>query len=195
MLTFLTNHDSSEAREFAAGFTDPQAAWDTCERGDWMLWVAGKLSGNRESAARQKLVRVATECARLAPPIQGSVVLETDRVRSLDLCERWARGDEGVSLEDVRAARRIVPFGGSADTAVVDVAFAVYADASGVIDRDTYGIASADNAAGAAAYRAAVSYAGHVSGYPVVHPDDANLKMVLKEAADIVRWHYPTVPA
>jgi len=33
-----------EAIRWASDFDNAQAAWDACERGDWMLWLLGKLS-------------------------------------------------------------------------------------------------------------------------------------------------------
>lgn len=45
---------------------DAATAWATCERGDWMLWLLGRLSGEPESDARKKLVYTAMQCARLA---------------------------------------------------------------------------------------------------------------------------------
>ena len=50
-------------------FCTLQAAWDACERGDWMLWWAGKKSGEPKSDARKKLVLAACECAREVLPI------------------------------------------------------------------------------------------------------------------------------
>ena len=58
----------SEAREWAESYPDTaegrQRAWAECPRGDWMLWIAGKLSGPVGSPARRLLVRGAVACAR-----------------------------------------------------------------------------------------------------------------------------------
>lgn len=60
----------SDAVSFADGFQSLQAAWDACERGDWMLWLAGKRAGARArgSEKRKQLVLAACACARLALP-------------------------------------------------------------------------------------------------------------------------------
>ena len=43
-------------------------AWQSCERGDWMLWLVGRMTESEPwSEERKPLVRVACACARLAP--------------------------------------------------------------------------------------------------------------------------------
>lgn len=41
-----------EAADWAEHQTSPTAAWRSCERGDWMLWLLGSLNGEPESQAR-----------------------------------------------------------------------------------------------------------------------------------------------
>ena len=43
----------SEAIEYVAQFKSLDEAWQKCERGDWMLWYVGKLSGRPESKSRK----------------------------------------------------------------------------------------------------------------------------------------------
>jgi hypothetical protein len=91
-----------DAIMFARKYEDPQRGWDECERGDWMLWLCGRLSGKPGSDARKKLVLCACECARLS---LKHVRAGEDRPRvAIETAERWARGDESVSLADVRKA-------------------------------------------------------------------------------------------
>src|SRR5574338_605383 len=58
-----------DAAIWAKGYTSPAKAWQECKRGDWMLWLLGKLSGKPREAKRKKLVLCCCECARLALPI------------------------------------------------------------------------------------------------------------------------------
>ena len=51
------------AIEWAAKYKTPQAAWKACKRGDWMLWLCGKVAGPPDSETRRRLVLVAAECA------------------------------------------------------------------------------------------------------------------------------------
>ena len=76
-----------------------EVAWAACPRGDWMLWLADRLSGEPGSDARRKLVLAACKCARLASP---RIPPGEDRLRvAIETAERWARGEEGVTLGDV----------------------------------------------------------------------------------------------
>ena len=80
----------------------PQAAWRACERGDWMLWLLGKLSGEPGSDARRKLVLAACACARLSLEY---VPKGEDRPRkTIETAEAWAKYRRGVTLDDVRKA-------------------------------------------------------------------------------------------
>lgn len=93
-------------------------AWHDCERGDWMLWLCEKLSGEPGSDGRRKLVLCVCECARLAlPSARGDVA----RV-AIETAERWARGEARVELEDVRRAARA-----AAAAAAYAAAYAAYA--------------------------------------------------------------------
>ena len=100
-----------EAIEWAKSHPDPADAWAACERGDWMLWIWGRLRGGEPmSDARRPIVLAVCECARLAlryvPDDEG-------RPReAIELAERWARGGD-VSCQELRKA-----------------AYAAYADAA-----------------------------------------------------------------
>ena len=82
-----------EAIEYTKQFDSPQAAWDACERGDWMLWVIGKFVGK----SRKKLVRVTCKCARLTwkwMPKEGKSAIRT--------AEKWTKGE--TTIKEVRTA-------------------------------------------------------------------------------------------
>lgn len=92
----------SEAIEWAATQPSLTAAWQACERGEWMLWLAGRLTGPPRSASRKRLVLAACACARLVLP---HVTPGDDRPRcAIEVAERWARGERGVTLDDVHSA-------------------------------------------------------------------------------------------
>ncbi len=93
-----------EAVEWAKSYESPDDAWAKCKRGDWMLWVAGRLSEDANSASRKKLVLAACKCARLALPYVRPG--ETRPRAAIDLTERWANGDQSVTLEMVGGAAR-----------------------------------------------------------------------------------------
>jgi len=150
---------------WATSQPDEQTAWDNCERGDWMLWLLGKLSKGPRSKSRKKLVLTACECARLA---LEHVPKSEDRPRiAIETAEAWARGE--ATLQEVRDAAYA-----AADAAAAYAAYAAYAAA----DADAYAAAYA--AADAAADDAADAYAAR--------------KKTLKQCAEIVRKHYPKTP-
>lgn len=66
-----------------------------------MLWLAGRVSGDRESAERKRLVLCACACARtVLRYVQDG---ELRPLRAIETTERWAR-EEGATLAEVRAA-------------------------------------------------------------------------------------------
>ena len=84
-----------EARKWCLTQPDYPTAWETCERGDWLLWLAGRIGVDR-----RLLVRAACACARLALP---HVPAGDDRPRhAIETAEAWVRGD--ASLGEVRVA-------------------------------------------------------------------------------------------
>ena len=86
--------------KYAEQFATLQEAWDKCEKGYWMLWLAGRLAGDNQSPSRRKLVLVACECARLALPFVPPGELRP--LRAIEAAEKWAEG--GATLDDVRGA-------------------------------------------------------------------------------------------
>ena len=75
-----------------------KAAWETCERGDWMLWILGRQAGPAWGKKRKPLVLAACECARLALPYTKDARVLT----CIETAEAWARGL--ATPEQVRAA-------------------------------------------------------------------------------------------
>jgi len=74
-------------------------AWAGCERGDWMLWLLGRLSGKQESDSRKKLVLTACQCARLSLPYVKEGELRP--LKAIETAEKWARGEDNVTITDV----------------------------------------------------------------------------------------------
>ena len=87
-----------EAIRDALEYSTSQESWDDCKRGDWMLWLIGKLSGEPESEKRKKLVLTACKCARLS--LKYIAKGETRPLKAIETAEAWARG-KGVNIQDV----------------------------------------------------------------------------------------------
>ena len=90
------------AIEWGKQYGTIEEAWQVCERGDWMLWLVGKLSGKPETDSRKKLVLVACECTRLALPFVKKGELRP--LNAIETAEAYLRGDGSVTLADVRRA-------------------------------------------------------------------------------------------
>ena len=88
----------AEAVKWAKNYETLQSAWDVCERGDWLLWLAAKRS--RSTASRKRLVLAACECARLA--LSHVPVGETRPLTAIETAEKWTRGE--ATLQDVATA-------------------------------------------------------------------------------------------
>jgi len=103
---------------------EEQKAWDECERGDWMLWLLGKLAGPPDSVSRKRLVKAALACARLAPAIENP---EFEQIRQTCLKTVNDYLDGTASLEDVKAAANAAYAAAYAAYAAAYAAYAVYA--------------------------------------------------------------------
>ena len=154
----------SEAVEWARQYPELSTAWTACERGDWMLWLAGKCAGSSRTTSRRRVVLAACACARLALPCWERRYPDDRRPHiAIETAERWARRESGMTLEMVRAAAA------AAVAAAASAAAAAYAAAA--------------DAAAAAAY-ADAAYAA----------DAAERTATLRQCADLVRQHYPEPP-
>jgi len=169
-----------DALEWCKGYESLAGAWAVCQRGDWMLWLLGKLSGNPESASRKRLVLTACQCARLALPYVESGELRP--LRAIEVTEAWARGDEGIRREDVRKA-------------AAHAAYAAYAAASASAYAAASASASAADAAAHAAYAAyAAAPAAYAAAHAAAHAAYAARLKTLAKCADIARQYYPVAP-
>lgn len=166
-----------EARAWLETQPDARTAWETCRRGDWILYQLGHARG----IDRKRLVSVACECARLA--LRYVPAGEQRPLIAIETAEAWCRGE--ATMEQLKQAREAAncvgtAVGALAATAAVDAAYAdaAYADAAAAAD---YAAASAAAAAYASASAAAVA-----------NLDDADASRLrsLAAMADIVRKHF-----
>jgi hypothetical protein len=158
----------SEALAWLKTQDSPRAAWQTCERPDWMIWLAA-----RRGVDRKVLVRIACDCARTALRF---VPEGEERPRlAIETTERWLVSE--ATTEQVRAAGQ-----------AADAAAAYAADAYAYAAYAAYAAAyAAYAAADAAAYAAdAAAYAAYAAAYAAdaYARREANIKM-----CEIVRKH------
>ncbi len=98
----LPDDTCAEAIMWAKGYPDIESAWAACERGDWMLWLAGRYLVPADSEGRRRLVLAACGCARLA--LRHVPAGEERPLRAIEVAEKWARKEAAVTLDDVRPA-------------------------------------------------------------------------------------------
>lgn len=78
-----------------------EIAWATCERADWLLWLAGRLCPGLGTPEHHALVLAACDCAETA---LVHVPAGEDRPRlAIETTRAWVRGE--ATIDDVRAAQ------------------------------------------------------------------------------------------
>ena len=97
-------HDACrEAREWALTQPDYETAWATCRRGDWMLWLAGRLAGPPGDDSRRQLVLAACECAELSLPLICDENARAVAEATIQTAQAWAHGE--ATFKDVQEVR------------------------------------------------------------------------------------------
>jgi len=191
-------HACEDAIAWAATQPTPEAAWRTCDRGDWMLFAAGKSGAYGEpwSEQRKPLVLAACACARLALPHT-----KDERVLAcIEAAERWCRDEATVSEVCLARHAAAAAHAADADADAYSAANAAYAaadaySAAAYAAVAAYAAANAANAAAYAAYAAAAAadaayaHAAYAAAYAAAA--DAARFRVLAECADIVRRMLP----
>ena len=121
-----------------------EQAWAECERGDWMLWLSGKIDIDR------KLIVLAA-CACAEPALAFVPAGEDRPRRAIEVARAWCA--DAATLDDVRANAANAAY-------AVDAYAAAYAAANAANAADAATAAAyAANAAAAAAANAAANAA------------------------------------
>ncbi len=136
-------------------------AWKACDRGDWMLWLAGRTC-KRGSPTHRRVVLAACACARTV--LRYIPKGENRPLEAIKTAEAWARRRPGVTLELVRDAAYATS---SAADAAANAAYANAANAS------AYAAYAATYATYAAAYAAAANAAAYAAAAADADATDA----------------------
>ena len=121
----------SEAREWASG-KSLAAVWKTCKRGDWLLWLCGKMADKPNWPTRKEVVLAACDCAELA--LKYVPEGEEHPRKCIEATRAWASGN--ATLDEVRAVRRSAAYAAYAADAAAYAAYAAHADADADADAD-----------------------------------------------------------
>lgn len=141
----ITMSACNEAVEWVGDRTLKEA-WSECERGDWMIWLAGKLGIDRKL-----LVLAACDCAEQALKfVQDGE--ERPRI-AIETARAWCNGD--ATIEQVRAAADAASVAASAADAADAAASAAASVAYAAADATGYAVyaSAAASAADAASLK------------------------------------------
>ena len=140
----------SEAQEWASG-KSLAVVWKTCKRGDWLLWLCGKMADKPNWPTHKEVVLAACDCAEL---VLKYVPEDEERPRKcLETARAWAAGN--ATTDEVRMARRAAYAYADSAAAVASAA----ASAAAVAYVAASAAAVAYVASDAAAYAAYAAYA------------------------------------
>ena len=89
----------SSAVEWAHGKT-LHVVWNTCNRGDWLLWLVGKMADKNGWPTRKQLVLAACACAEQA--LKYVPKGEDRPKKAIQTARAWARGK--ATIKEVRNA-------------------------------------------------------------------------------------------
>ena len=157
----LKGFGASEEEIRWAGDMSIAQVWATCERGDWMLWLASKLHIDMRVLTAAK-----AECAALAMPYMK----DYRSIAAVSAARAYARGEISEGELSAAAAAAYAAY-------APDATYAAYT-------ADAY----AADAAYAAAYAAYATYAAYAAySAAAAAYDDAKKDEILKQCAHIVR--------
>ena len=141
-LELLPSSACDPARQWVAvSEGTPERLWDTCQRGDWMLWLCARIGVDRKL-----VVLAACDCAETAPG-HSEIPAAVECIR---VTRAWCRGE--AAIDEVRMARRGCA---TAVAATATATAAVSADAAAVSAVSTATAATAAVSAATAATDAA----------------------------------------
>lgn len=112
------------ARNWAKG-KSLKEVWDTCERGDWLLWLAGRMSGKKGWPNRKAVVLAA--CAVAETALVHVPAGDLRPLTAIQTARKWAVGQ--ATLSEVRKAAAAPATAAFAAFAPATAAFAPYAAA------------------------------------------------------------------
>ena len=174
-----------EAVVWAKDYKTLRSAWKACERGDWMLWLCGKMEGKKGWSTRQQIVLVACDCAELVLPIYEKKYPDDKRVRNcIEVTRKWANGK--ATIEEVRQARRAAYAAAAAAYAAAADAYAAAYAAAAAADAAAYAAYAAYAAAAAYAYAAAYAAAAAADADAAAADAAARLR-TYKQCAEFCR--------
>lgn len=88
LLALLNKLDACQRAVRWVGDRDLARTWEECERGDWLLWLAGRMVGKEGWPTHQQVVLAACACARRG--LRFVPEGEERPLRAIEAAEHWA---------------------------------------------------------------------------------------------------------
>ena len=169
----------SEARVWASG-KSLAVVWKTCKRGDWLLWLCGKMADKPNWPTHKEVVLAVCDCAELS--LKHVPAGEERPRKCLETARAWAAGN--ATTDEVRMARRAAYAAYAYVAAYAVASDAAYAVASAAANA----VANASAVASAAAYAAdAAAYAAYAAAYAADSAAYAAHTKILAKCAVLIR--------
>jgi hypothetical protein len=192
----------SEAIKWVKNKTAKEA-WDTCQRGDWMLQLIGKTDkSNNWSKERKPLVQIALDCAMLVEPhFSNNNNNQLAFIWCVDATQRWIDGEN--NRKEVEAAQSaIYDAADSVNTRVssVDLSVINYVTVSScyiiihAIDAIAYAVNTTSNSTIASAIVSRVADAANMTAITTSAATYDIHRKINKRCANIVRSYLPKPP-
>jgi len=182
-----------EALTWAATQPDAATAWSQCPRGDWMLWLLGKLAGEWGSESHRRVAFLAALCAAgawrwMGPESRTAIEVTIRYGQGEEVSQYLLRDAASAARAAWRTAHTAAWRAADAADAATEAAYAAYSA--------TYAAsyAYADDAATDAAYAAYATEAAYGAAAYAAYGATAPRAESLTISADLVRLAYPSPP-
>lgn len=166
-----------DAQEWADAQTDYETAWNICENGDWMLWIARK-----QGVDKRKFTLAKARCAWLVKHLMK----DERSINAVEVAEKYGLGEVTDEELDAAAAAARAAYAADADAAYAAYAAAAAAAAvaAATADAAAHAAAAADADAAYAAAATADADAAYAAAAAAAY---FARKKTLKQCADIIR--------
>jgi hypothetical protein len=134
----------SEGIEFASNYETIEQAWNNCQRGDWMLWLAGKLNVDYKHISIAKgLCAFTVRHLMTDKRSKGAIIAAVRYGKGLITIEELKTAADAAAVYAAYAAE----YSSAETSSYADAAYAAYSAAAFVTSGASAGYASTANSA------------------------------------------------
>ena len=159
--------------------TSPEIAWQTCQRGDWMLWlIATQTSDNSWSDDRKPLLACCLDFVDFIAHLHTKITRDKT-LQSICALRNWIAYADGPPYDAYRQLQT-PSYSDNAASALADSASSAASE----------GAATPSAIVSSCNFYCAVNYAAQA----IAHTSDNLITKSLADCANIVRKHFPKPP-